>query len=294
MKKSTLFVLAAGLLWGFMGFFVRKLELLGISSTGAVTLRCSAATICFALTILLKDPKLFIVKWRHCWCFIGSGIFALLFFTYCYFTSMSYIDLSTAAILLYTAPSMVMVMSFFLFKEKITVLKLVALLMAFFGCCLVGGVGKGDVPLKGLLLGLGSGLGYALFSIFARCAMNRGYSSLTVNFWSCLLAGAGAMMIWHPAPTLSVCFASAGNFALCAAMGAISCYLPYMFYTKALEGMETGRASILASLEPVVASLVGILIFREPMSFASGCGVAFVLGAIVVLNVNTSHKCFEK
>ncbi len=290
MKKSTVLVLAAGVLWGFMGFFVKHLGDIGIASTGAVMLRCGVAALCFGLTIAIKDPKLFRVRPRDVWCFIGSGIFSLLFFTYCYFTSMNYIDLSTAAILLYTAPPIVMVISFFVFGEKFTGTKVLALVLAFVGCCLVSGRGESAISLKGLLLGTGSGLGYALFSIFARLAMNRGYNSLTVNFWSCLLAAVGAAVIWPPAETLSICFSSGSNIALALATGAVSCYLPYLFYTKGLEGMETGRASIMASLEPVVATLVGVFIFAQPISLMSALGVVFVLGAIVVLNVKNPHR----
>ncbi len=287
MKKYSILVLAAGTLWGFMGFFVRRLSAIGIGPTGAVMLRCGVAALCFALTIAVKDHRLFRVKLKDFWCFIGSGVFALLFFTYCYFTSMDYIDLSTAAILLYTAPSIVIVISFFLFGEKLGRKKLFALALAFIGCCLVSGIGEGAISAKGLLLGLGSGLGYALFSIFARLAMNRGYGSLTINFWSCLLASIGAMIIWSPGETLSICFASADNALLCFVAGAVSCYLPYLFYTVGLSGMETGKASIMASVEPVVATLVGVFIFAEPLSFVSGCGVALVLCAIVLLNLKS-------
>ena len=290
MKKHTLYVLAAGTLWGFMGYFVNTLGGLGIGPTGAVMLRCSVAAVCFGLTIAFKNPALFRVRLRDVWCFLGAGIPALLFFTYCYFTSMEYIDLSTAAILLYTAPSIVMVLSFFFFGERFSKCKLLALAMAFAGCVLVSGLGHGSMPAKGLLLGLGSGLGYALFSIFARFALNRGYDSLTVNFYACLLAGLGAMLIWNPAETLSICFASGVNAAWCFATGAVTCYLPYLFYTLGLGGMETGRASILASLEPVVATLVGVFIFSQPLSLMSAAGVALVLGAIVVLNIKTKSK----
>jgi len=285
MKKHSIMILAAGILWGFMGFFVKHLEAMGIASTGAVMLRCCVAAVCFGLTIVLTDRKLFIVHAKDIWCFIGSGILALLFFTYCYFTSMSYISLSTAAILLYTAPIIVSVMSFFLFGEKLGISKILALIMAFAGCCLVSGFGSGGASLRGILLGLGSGLGYALFSIFARFALNRGYNSLTVNFYSCLLAGCGAMLIWDPSITFSIAFSSPSNAAWAIATGFVSCFLPYLLYTKGLEGMETGKASIMASLEPVVATLVGVFIFSQPLSVLNGFGVALVLAAIAVLNI---------
>lgn len=287
MKKYSLFVLAAGTLWGFMGFFVKHLAAIGIGSTGAVMIRCSVAALCFGITIFLRDPAMFRVRMKDIWCFLGSGILALLFFTFCYFTSMDYISLSTAAILLYTAPIIVMLLSYFIFGEKLSRMKIAALIMAFAGCCLVSGAGEGAIPLKGLLLGLGSGLGYALFSIFARFALNRGYSSLTINFYSCLLAAAGAMLIWGPAETFALGISSFRSIVLCIGTGVVSCYLPYYLYTRGLEGMETGKASIMASLEPVVATLVGVFIFAQPLSFMNGCGVALVLAAIAVLNLKS-------
>jgi drug/metabolite transporter (DMT)-like permease len=67
--------------------------------------------------------------------------------------------------------------------------------------------------------------------------------------------------------------------------GLVSCYLPYSLYTYGMTGMETGKASVLASTEPVVATLMGILIYKEAMPPLSILGVALVIGAIVVLNI---------
>jgi len=291
LKKYPAFVLLAGALWGFMGFFVAHLADIGIDSTGAVMVRCAVAAVCFGATLLVKDRRLLKVRLRDAWCFLGSGILALLFFTYCYFTSMNYIDMSTAAILLYTAPPIVMIISRFAFGEGFSRAKLIAVVMAFVGCCLVSGVGTGQgISTLGLLLGLGSGLGYALYSIFARCALNRGYDSLTVNFYSCALAAIGAMLIWGAVETFRVCFAAPVNMLWCFATGFISCFLPYLFYTYGLTGMETGKASIMASVEPVVATLVGIFVFGQKLSLMSACGVALVLGAIVVLNIKKTNS----
>lgn len=291
MKKHIVMILAAGTLWGFMGFFVRTLATVGVSSTGAVMLRCGVAAVFFGVTILVKDRRLFRVKLRDAWCFLGSGLCAMLFFTYCYFTSMQYLDLSTAAILLYTAPSIVILLSAVIFRERLTVKKICAVVLAFAGCCLVSGIGSGTrVSAAGILLGLGSGLGYALYSIFARLAMNRGYSSLTVNFYTCLLAAAGACVIWGPGESVRAMFSSGYSAFLCVAAGFVTCYLPYLMYTYGLSGVETGKASIMASVEPVVATLCGIFIYREPMTFMSGAGVLLVLGAIVLLNIRPKKR----
>ena len=286
MKKHTLYILTAGTLWGFMGVFVRSLAKIGISSTGAIMLRCGLAAVLLGLTMLVKDRRLLAVRLRDFWCFIGSGLCSMLFFTYCYFKSMEHLDLGTAAILLYTAPSIVIILSRFIFREKFTGVKLLALLLAFAGCCLVSGIGTdARISARGILLGLGAGLGYALYSIFARLAMNRGYSSLTISFYTSLLAGIGAGAVWGT-QELSIMFVSPYNVFLCLATAVLTFYLPYLLYTSGLRGVETGRASIMASIEPVVATLCGILVFHEQLTVMSGCGMLMVLGAIVLLNIN--------
>ena len=242
MKKHVACIIAAGTLWGFMGLFVRKLGERGVGSTGAVLLRCGLAAAMFAVTVACRDRRLFSVKFRDFWCFLGTGLCSLLFFTWCYFTSMNYLDLSTAAILLYTAPSIVIVLSRFVFREKLTGVKVAALVLAFAGCCLVSGLGSGTrLPAAGLLYGLGAGFGYALYSIFARLAMDRGYNSITVNFYTCLLAALGAAVIWGLGP-VPVMVSSGGTFALCLCAAAATCFLPYLLYTYGLSGVETGKA----------------------------------------------------
>lgn len=292
LKKYVISVLTAGCLWGFMGLFTRTLETIGVTSTGAILVRCTIAALLFAVTMLVTNPQQFRVKPKDFWCFFGSGVCSLLFFTYCYFQAITLMSLSAAAILLYTAPSIVMVLSLFLFKERITTRKVISLVLAFAGCCLVSGIGSGEKTLTvtGLLYGLGSGVGYALYSIFARFALDRGYSSNTVNFYSCLLAAIGAALIWGVSDTAGAMFASWGNCGLCLAAGVVTCYLPYLLYTYGLTGLETGKASILASVEPVVATLVGIFVYRETMTLLSAAGVLCVLSAVVLLNLKQKER----
>jgi len=163
--------------------------------------------------------------------------------------------------------------------------------LAFAGCCLVSLVGGTHrLSVLGVLYGLGAGFGYALYSIFARYALDRGYSSSTVNFYSCLLTTAGAAILWGAAQPLGVMFASWQGFGLCTALGIVTCYLPYLLYTYGLTGLETGKASILASFEPVVATLVGIFVFHETLTPLSALGCVCVLSAVVLLNLKRRQK----
>lgn len=295
MKKHIICILAAGALWGFMGFFVRLLSDIGIDSIGAVQIRCAIAAVCFAIILLLKNRSLFKVRLKDIWCFLGSGFCALLFFSYCYFTSMKYVSLSTAAILLYTAPIIVIILSIPIFREKLTINKVIAVIAAFIGCGLVSGLGSTTIISSyGLLYGLGAGLGYALYSIFAKLALQRGYNSLTINFYSCLCAAVGSCVIWPVMKNLAIMSVSVSNLSLAVLAGILTCFLPYLLYTYGLSGLETGKASILASSEPVVATLVGFFIFNETIGIKGLVGIILVLSAIILVNQNAVPFKSEK
>ena len=280
-------IIASGILWGTMGIFRRHLGDMGLDTVGVITVRCGVAAFLYALTIFFTDKKQFAVRPKDIWCFIGSGLLSLLFFTVCYFQAMTLMSLSTAAILLYTAPCFVIIISAVLFREKITAVKICAMLLAFAGCCLVSGI-VGDsvkVTFVGVLYGLGSGIGYALYSIFGKLAMARGYRSNTINFYACLLAAAGAVIIGGFASPMKIMFASGSNLFWSIATGAITAYLPYMLYTFGLSGTEAGKASVMASIEPVVATLTGLVVFGEKISVFGFAGIVLVMAGIVLINL---------
>ena len=130
---------------------------------------------------------------------------------------------------------------------------------------------------------------YALYSIFSRFALNRGYSSLTINFYSCLLATIGATVA-DGTEYLDIITASAPNLGFAFATGLVTCFLPYLLYTRGLEGLENGKASIMASVEPVVATIVGVVIYKEALTAMSAAGIVLVLAAIVLLNIKLGKK----
>ena len=286
-KKSILYVLSAGILWGFMGLFVRTLNVHGFYTMEITGLRSLVAMLLMGLFLLFYNRSLFRIKLKDLWCFIGTGIISLTFFNLCYFKTITITSLSVAAILLYTAPSIVMVLSVLIFHEKFTQRKVLSLLLAFAGCVMVTGVlsDKETVitPL-GIIIGLGSGLGYALYSIFARFALEKGYHSFTVTFYTLLCSTLGTFFFLSPSKIVSSITStpSISIYILC--LGFFSTCLPYILYTMGLEKLESSKASIIASVEPVTATLLGICLFHESITYIGLSGVVFVLLSIVIVN----------
>lgn len=283
---SALLVLGAGCLWGFMGLLVRSTYSLGLGSMETCFLRALVTSAVMLLLLLLFDRPALRVRLRDLWCFAGTGIVSMSFFNYCYFRTIMLTSLSVAAVLLYTAPVFVVLLSAPLFAERLNRRKLLAALAAFLGCAFVSGIvgGAGRLSLPGILFGLGSGIGYALYSIFGRYALERGYGSVTISFYTFVFALIPSSLLADSGKALSVLRSGGGEFFLLSGLILMVTLIPYLLYTKGLQGLENGTASILASIEPVVATLLGLLLYSESLGFWNIFGIALVLLSILLIN----------
>ena len=291
MKKSganigPALILLAGCFWGSMGIFVRKLSAFGFSSIQIVSIRVTLAALFFSVLLLFRDRSGFRISLRDIPLFLGLGFGSILFFTVCYFSAISIMPLSTAAILLYTSPIWIMLMSVLFFRERMNGRKVLALALAFAGCVLVSGISGEGLTLKGLLLGLGSGIGYGLYSILGTVALRK-YSPYTVTTYTFLFAAAGSWLVCRPENMIAR-FSGADSLPwllfFCGLTALVTAVIPFLAYTLGLRTVEASRAGILATIEPMVATLVGILVFSEPLTVLSGLGMALILAAVILLN----------
>lgn len=282
-------MLAAGILWGMLGIFVRVLNRYGLEAMEVVMIRSVIAAAVLFLILLFSDRKQLRIRIRDLWCFLGTGIGSIVFFNYCYFTAVSMMSLAAAAVLLYTAPVFVMVLSFFLFHEQITARKWTAIAFTFLGCLLVTGIVGSSARLsaKGILFGLGAGIGYAFYSIFSRFALNRGYSSVTITFYTFLAAAIASSVMTGGWGSAAGAIKTGGSEAILAmlALGVLSTVLAYILYTFGLSRMENSHASVIASIEPVTASIMGVALYHEKLTVWTLLGIALVLGGILIVNI---------
>ena len=278
-----LYVILAAACWGVIGLFNRILGQLGVGVLQRVTLRNFGALVVLTAVFALVRRDVFRVKLRHLPLFMGSGIVSVLGLSVVYFQCQMECSLAVAGILLYLAPSFVVLMSAALWKAPITRRKVTALVLALVGCALVSGIVGGEVTAspRGLLLGVASGFCYATYTVFSHYTL-RHYDSLTMTYWTFVFAGLGSLAFWD---TAAVTAALSDGRGLAGALGlaVIATALPYLLYTKGLEGVESGKASIIANVEPVVGALVGVFVFGETLSVWVILGIACVLGGVLLL-----------
>lgn len=291
-KIGILLIILAACFWGSMGIFVRKLGEYGFSSIQIVSIRITIAALVFCIILLIKDRTGFWISPRDIPLFLGLGLGSILFFTVCYFSAIAIMSLSTAAILLYTSPIWIMLMSMLFFHEKMNSRKLVALVLAFTGCVLVSGISGAGMTVTGILLGLGAGFGYGLYSILGTIALRK-YSPYTVTTYTFVVAAIGSWIICQPADLISK-FKAAGSpsglLLFCILTAILTAVIPFLFYTLGLRTVEAGRAGILATIEPLVATVIGMICFSEPVTILSGAGIVLILTAVVILNCKGRQK----
>ena len=131
------------------------------------------------------------------------------------------------------------------------------------------------------------GFGYGLYSILGTIALRR-YSPYTVTTYTFLFAGLGSWFICKPGDMISH-FCQAQNLPLligfCILTALITAVIPFLTYTLGLRTVEASKAGIIATLEPVVATIIGILCFSEMLTVLSALGIILILSAVVVLNI---------
>lgn len=284
-RSGSLFIITSGIFWATMGLFVRSIGAYGFDSFQIAAFRLSIAAIGFALLLAIRKKDGFKIRPKDLPLFLGLGLGSIAVMTCCYFTAIRMLTMSAAAILLYTSPIWVMLMSVLFLHERITGRKVLALLFAFGGCVLVSGLG-GAVNAAGIAVGVASGIAYGLYSILGNIALRR-YSSYTVTAYTFIFAALGVLIFANPAEMLQKIAAveHPGQLGLLViSIGIVTAVIPYLLYTLGLETVEPSRAAILATTEPMMATVLGIIVYHEGLNSASVFGILCILTAIFILN----------
>lgn len=283
---NFIFILLAASLWGTSGIFIRNLKIYNITEMQTVFWRGIISSAIFAVIMLIKDKSLFKIKLKDIILFLSAGIFSVVLFNFSYFKTMSLTSLSVAAVLLYTAPFFVVIISALLFSEKLTLNKTFACVLAFIGCCFVAGLfgKKLQLDSKALIFGLLTGFGYGLYTVFTNIFLKKGYSTLTITFYIFLSAGICSIPFVNITECANNAFKNPMGFLLLCSLAVFITVIPYILYTVGLRGVEASAAPIIATVELVVATIIGRIFFEEKIGVFTYLGIALVFIAVALLN----------
>jgi drug/metabolite transporter, DME family len=280
-------VMLAAICWGISGGIADILMTRGWDPVVISFYRGAVGFICFFVWFIFRfrqnwtfSPRLYI--WS-----ILAGVGVAGNFTF-YFLSIKASSIAVAATLMYTAPVFVLLISFLLRIERSTWFKWGCISGVLMGIILLTGAYNTEsisVSFLGAAAGLAAGLSYALFIFGFKNASSSGkpQTTLTIAFFSlCLIL----FLFTNTSETVAVLTSSdIGWFLL---LGLVGAGISFIFYVIGIRRTAPSTASMVAMVEPVTASLFGVLLLGDHLTLIQLLGMLVILVTITVLSVKQS------
>ena len=281
-NREKLMMIAAMTIFGTIGIFRRYIPL--PSSTLALARGVIGTLFLLTLVLFVKKQSLnkAAIK-RNLLCLVISG--ALIGFNWILlFEAYQYTTVAVATLCYYMAPVIVVIVSPFLFKEKLTPLKAACVAVALIGMVFVSGLpqsGFGGVSeLKGILLGLGAALLYAMVVV-----LNQYIKDIPAYDKTIMQLGMAAVAIL-PYTLLTENFADISFTPVAIVMllfvGIVHTGIAYTLYFGSMSGLKAQTIALFSYIDPVVAIILSAVILHENIGFWGAIGAEMVLGSTLV------------
>ncbi len=287
-NKAYFQVFFAAVLWGTIGLFGTILGNMGMKSTEISFYRLLSASVLLAIVLLVKGKglSLFRISRKGLVSCMLIGFICQAIYNIFYMNAVTMTGMSTAAVLLYTSPIFVMIISRIFFKETITSRKILAIFLNIIGCVLTvtGGDFSGlSVALAGVIFGVLAGFTYGLLPVFSRLGADD-ENPFTSAFYGLFFGMVALFFISKPYTGMSVPVTLPMILTIIG-FGLIPSAIAYIIYFGGLSGIkETSVVPVLCSIENVAASVIGFLVLHENFTLFKVIGVALVFISIVVIN----------
>lgn len=277
MLPGYLFILSAATCWGLIGIFSSIAFVEGVSPMEVAFWRAVLSWVCFGIYALLRRELRIELKDLPLMVIFGLLGVSLFYVSYLYAVNLG--GAAFASVLLYTAPAWVVICSFFFFREKFTLVKTFAVLSVILGVFLIsrtgGSSGGNEIGIMAVLAGLTSGFCYSLYYTIGKYFSSR-YSSPNLFVYVLLIGAVGIFPFVDFGPKSPTAWLALG------AVSVISTFVAYYCYYQGVKHLEAGKASIVATLEPVVAAIAAYVVLGEYFSVIGYVGAMLIVGAVVV------------
>lgn len=284
MQSGAFFVVMAALCWGLAGGIGGILMADGWDPFVVSFYRGVIGLVFVSVWLAMRSRGSGLANFRLWFWSIIAGLGVAGNFSF-YFVSIAEGSVAVAATLMYCAPVFVYLVSFALRIEQPTPLKWAAIAMVMFGVVLLTRIydaGAGSVSPVAVGAGLLSGVSYALFIFGFKYAAPHGspQAILVVAF-----AALAAILIWPSNTDQAFAVLQTPSWPLFATIGLLGAGLSFIFYIAGLKHTSPAIASVVAMVEPVTASLFGVVVLNESLAFSQVVGMVLILATVTALSM---------
>lgn len=214
-----------------------------------------------------------------------SGLFLGMHFTL-YFESLKYTSIAASVVLVNLEVFFVALFLFFMYREKIPVKGILGIGAAFLGTVLIAvtDMGSGSNVVFGDILAFGGSFCVAVYTLIGRSCRTHISTSVYTCFvygFACLTVGIAALISGTPFSGYEPI-----NYGLALGMTIFCTFFGHSVYSWGLKYLNASYITTIKLLEPVFASILGLLIFREIPGVFVIIGGAVVIGGIIYYTRN--------
>lgn len=293
-SKNLAYVLmgVAATMWATSGTFTELALDADADAMQITVFSLIITTVLILVGVLAFDRKSLTIERKDLLPLIVFSQISSTFFSLAWYFCVDLTGVATAVILLYAYPSIVTVASVFFLSEKLTREKALALPLTFVGCVLVAGARDMSGGLKFDLIGVGLGVytavAGAIYYIWGKKFLAK-YSANTVVLYMSIFSALALVLIANP---ISVAQTSLSTDAwwYIFLIGLIPGAIAPVASMLALRRIQASRASIIASIEPVVAVIIAYLVLSQTITLLQGVGVALVFLGVVMLRLRAEGE----
>ena len=278
MKRLTgiLLIAISAASFGTLAIFGRFLYADGMDTFSILFLRFGFAALLMTVILILRKERF--PRGRVLWQLIGMGALGYVGQSFSYLSAIKYASAGLVALLLYLYPIFVFILSVIVLSEKVSWLKVLALILALTGTALT--VDPAGGQLNGILLALSAALIYSVYIIVGTDVVKHvsAIQSSAVIFASAA-AVYGILMIVNGAhlPSTNSGWVNIIGIVLVATV------IPVATFLTGLERIGPTNAAMLSTLEPVVTVLLAAWIFDERLQAIVMLGGGLILIAVILL-----------
>jgi drug/metabolite transporter (DMT)-like permease len=283
--RGVVMVVGATLCWGIMAAVAKLLfRDQGVDPLLLVVVRAYLATLTLFFALSVVAPSHLRVDARMLRAAAIVGVGGLLTNNFLYFQAIHLTGVATALLLQYQAPVLVALYAFVVHRQRPSSRLILSLILTVLGCALVVRIydpAAVRLNLVGVLAGLGTAFAFAFYILASRVALRF------MRPWTLVAYGyLAASLVWLPLVSpwqivsAEISVQTWGAFLAIATVGTV---VPFGLFISGLRYLPPAQASILAMLEPVVATVAAFLILGEtlgPFQIVGGC---LVLGGVLLV-----------
>ena len=279
MFSGYFFIISAAVLWGFIGIFSSLAFSQGVGPMEVAFWRAVLTWFCFGTQAVIRketsiDKKDFPL-------FVIFALFGISLFYISYQFAVKTAGAAFASVLLYTAPAWVVICSLFIYKEKLTLIKSMAVALVIFGVFLISKTGgnvqsSSSMGLIAILSGLTSGFCYSLYYTIGKYFSGK-YSSANLFLWVLPIGALGIL------PFVEFADKTALAWVALIAVSFVSTFMANYCYYQSIKYIEAGKASIVATLEPVVAAMAAYIFLGEYFTILGYTGAGLIILAVIAV-----------